>query len=41
MDKVSIEEYKKGQKSLITIVVLFLMSQKFISKGLVSGAVKG
>lgn len=25
MDKVSIEEYKKGQKSLITIVVLFLI----------------
>lgn len=25
MDKVSIEEYKKGQKSLITIIVLFLI----------------
>lgn len=31
MDKVSIEEYKKGQKSLITIVVLFLIATAIVT----------
>ncbi len=31
MDKVSIEEYKKGQKSLITIIVLFLIATAIVT----------